>query len=197
VAVLAACGSDDADQQADIAAGSTAEARPAPAATASVEPEQTPTEPAPTRPPEIRDPAEVRIPSIGVTAPVVPITMTPDLVLDPPADPAVIGWWSEGVAPGARQGSAVLVGHATRAGTGGAFDEVGTLSDGDTIEVEGSAATLTYRVESVEVVSKDDLARRAEEIFNQSGPGRLVVITCEDWDGTSWRSNIVTVATLA
>jgi hypothetical protein len=43
-------------------------------------------------------------------------------------------------------------------------------------------------------MSKDDFARNAEQIFTQSGPGRLVVITCDDWDGTAWRSNIVSVA---
>jgi LPXTG-site transpeptidase (sortase) family protein len=68
------------------------------------------------------------------------------------------------------------------------------LRSGDTIEVEGADDALTYEVESVEVISKDDFARLAGRIFTQSGPGRLVVITCDDWDGTAWRSNIVTVA---
>jgi LPXTG-site transpeptidase (sortase) family protein len=74
------------------------------------------------------------------------------------------------------------------------LNELASLGGGDLIEVSGWGSTLTYRVVSVEVVSKSDLARRAEEIFNQSGPGRLVLITCEDWDGTTWRSNVVTVA---
>jgi sortase (surface protein transpeptidase) len=62
------------------------------------------------------------------------------------------------------------------------------------IEVLGASDALAYAVESVEVLSKEDLARNAEEIFDQGGRGRLVVITCEDFDGTSWRSNIVTIA---
>jgi hypothetical protein len=53
---------------------------------------------------------------------------------------------------------------------------------------------LTYRVQSVDVLSKDQVARNPEEIFAQTGAGRLVVITCDDWDGKVWRSNIVTVA---
>jgi hypothetical protein len=44
------------------------------------------------------------------------------------------------------------------------------------------------------VLSKDELARRAEKIFAQTGTGRLVIISCEDWDGTVWRSNVVTIA---
>ena len=35
---------------------------------------------------------------------------------------------------------------------------------------------------------------RYEKIFAQTGAGRLVVITCDDWDGKAWRSNIVTIA---
>lgn len=138
----------------------------------------------------------VRIPRLGVTAPVVPITMSAQRVLEPPRDPAVLGWWSQGAPPGAASGSAVLVGHSVRTG-GGALNELASLGGGDLIEVHGWGSTLTYRVVSAEVVSKSDLARRAEEIFNQSGPGRLVLITCEDWDGTTWRSNVVTVATPA
>jgi LPXTG-site transpeptidase (sortase) family protein len=143
---------------------------------------------------EIKGAYQLRIPKINTSAPVVSIKMNEDRVLVPPRDPTVVGWWSEGVAPGAPTGSAVFVGHTVSSG-GGVFDEVGKLGAGDTIEVESSGATLTYEVRTVDVLSKDDLARYAEEIFNQSGAGRLVIITCEDWDGSTWRSNIVTVAT--
>jgi LPXTG-site transpeptidase (sortase) family protein len=68
------------------------------------------------------------------------------------------------------------------------------LTRGDAIEVEGSDATLTYRVRSIDVLSKEEVARKAEDIFAHTGAGRLVVITCDDWDGTTWRANIVTIA---
>ena len=55
-------------------------------------------------------------------------------------------------------------------------------------------STLTYRVQSIDVLSKEEVARNAEKIFAQTGAGRLVVITCDDWDGNAWRSNIVTIA---
>jgi hypothetical protein len=54
---------------------------------------------------------------------------------------------------------------------------------------------LTYRVTSIDVHSKSEFARDAQEIFAQTGVGRLVIITCDGWDGTVWRSNIVTIAT--
>jgi LPXTG-site transpeptidase (sortase) family protein len=71
---------------------------------------------------------------------------------------------------------------------------MGDLSSGDAIEVEAADAALSYRVRSIDVLSKEEVARDAEEIFAQSGAGRLVLITCEDWDGKAWRSNIVTIA---
>jgi len=71
---------------------------------------------------------------------------------------------------------------------------MGDLARGDAIKVEGSDSTLTYRVQSIDVLSKDDVAREAAEIFAQTGPSRLVLITCDDWDGKAWRSNIVTIA---
>jgi hypothetical protein len=43
-------------------------------------------------------------------------------------------------------------------------------------------------------LSKDQVAQRAEELFDQSVPGRLVIVTCTDWDGEVWRSNIITIA---
>jgi LPXTG-site transpeptidase (sortase) family protein len=139
-------------------------------------------------------PYRLRIPRIGVDAPVVSIQSNEQRVLIPPRDPRVAGWWSDGAAPGERHGSAVLVGHTVRNQGGGVFDEVGDLSPGDAIVVKGSDSTLTYRVKSIEVLSKGDFARDAGEIFAQTGAGRLVIITCDDWDGTVWRSNIVTIA---
>ena len=143
----------------------------------------------------IDGPYTLRIARIGLAAPVVPIQSNEDRVLDPPRDPSVAGWWSQGAAPGEPKGSAVLVGHTVRNKGGGVFDNIGDLSRGDAIEVKGSDAGLTYRVRSVDVLSKNQVARKAEEIFDQTGAGRLVIITCDDWDGTGWQSNIVTIAT--
>jgi LPXTG-site transpeptidase (sortase) family protein len=142
----------------------------------------------------IKGPYTLRIPRIGLDARVVPVQSNEERILEPPRDPGVAGWWSDGAAPGASQGSAVVVGHTVRNRNGGVFDDIRDLSSGDAIQVEGSGATLTYRVQSSGVLSKDEVARDAEEIFAQRGPGRLVLITCDDWDGKVWRSNIVTVA---
>ena len=87
-----------------------------------------------------------------------------------------------------------MVGHSVRNDGGGVFDDLSDMRRGNTIEIEGADSALTYRVQSVDVLSKDELARSAEKIFAQTGTGRLVIISCEDWDGTVWRSNVVTIA---
>jgi hypothetical protein len=48
------------------------------------------------------------------------------------------------------------------------------------------SAVATYR--------KNTLAKRAQQLFDQSVPGRLVLVTCEDWDGTAYLSNAVVIA---
>lgn len=196
VAALSACGAEP-DAAVSEVAKLRAEATRTPTPTATPTATEPPSE-EPDAEPEIQvepldGPYTVRIPRIGVDAPVISIHVNDDRVLVPPRELSVVGWWSEGAVPGAARGSAVLVGHSARAG-GGVFDDVGELQPGDTIEVLGASDALSYAVESTEVLSKEDLARNAEEIFDQEGQGRLVVITCEDFDGTAWRSNIVTIA---
>jgi LPXTG-site transpeptidase (sortase) family protein len=197
VAVTAACGSGDDGVSPQVAhreqtqdSALTSPQRATPSVTQSDVPPVTAADQAE----GIEGPYALRIPRIDVDAPVVPIESNEDRVLLPPRDPSVAGWWGDGAAPGASEGSAVLVGHTVRNNGGGIFDDMGSLRRGDTIEVEGSTSALTYRVQSVDVLSKDEVARDAEQIFSQSGPGRLVVITCDDWDGTVWRSNIITIA---
>ena len=54
---------------------------------------------------------------------------------------------------------------------------------------------IGYSVSRVVVLGKGDLARRAERLFDQGVPGRLVLVTCEDWNGVEYLSNVVVTAT--
>ena len=42
---------------------------------------------------------------------------------------------------------------------------------------------------------KGAVTRQSERLFSQEVPGRLVVVTCEDWDGERYLSNVVVTAT--
>ncbi|WP_433020244.1 class F sortase [Kribbella sp. CA-294648] len=139
-------------------------------------------------------PERVVIGRLGVVAPVVAVGLDAG-ALTPPSNPRNVGWWSGGVRPGALRGTAVITGHTVHAG-GGAFDELERLRAGDRIEVSTSRGVLNYRVAGVSTYRKQPLARRAAELFDQSGPGRLVLVTCEDWNGRTYLSNVVVVARL-
>jgi LPXTG-site transpeptidase (sortase) family protein len=147
----------------------------------------TPAAPAPGVRPEV-----LVVPALGVQATVTPIR-TEDGALTPPSDPQQVGWWSGGARPGAAAGAAVVTGHTVHTG-GGAFDDLETLVPGDRVLVRSGSDDLAYRVASAEVLSRDELARRSADLFGRTGPPRLVLITCEDWDGTAYRSNVVVTA---
>jgi len=123
---------------------------------------------------------------------VVPIG-APGRVLVPPGDPQMLGWWDGGAVPGAAHGGALITGHTVHTG-GGAFDDLETLRPGDPLRVRTAKGPIRYEVTGVTVYRKASLARDAAKVFRQRGPGRLVLITCEDWNGTTYLSNAVVFA---
>jgi LPXTG-site transpeptidase (sortase) family protein len=137
-------------------------------------------------------PVRLIVPSLNVDAPVIPIT-APGGVLLPPGDPQTLGWWRDGAQPGAAHGGALITGHTVHTG-GGAFDDLDTMREGQTVRVRTSRGLIEYAVSSVTVYRKSTLARDAARIFSQTVPGRLVLITCEDWNGSGYDSNAVVVA---
>lgn len=117
----------------------------------------------------------------------------PNRTLVPPRDPQVLGWWADGAEPGASTGSALVTGHTVHAG-GGALDDLERLRRGDLVVVRTQRGTIRYDVRRVHVYRKGALAARAEHVFSQHVPGRLVLITCEGWNGERYLSNVVVTA---
>jgi LPXTG-site transpeptidase (sortase) family protein len=106
----------------------------------------------------------------------------------------MVGWWSDGAQPGAAKGSAVITGHTVHNG-GGAFDNLDRLTAGDAVRVTTERGTIDYVVSSVTIYRKKALATQAAQVFDQTVPGRLVLVTCDDWNGTTYLSNAVVIAT--
>ncbi|MGH3507369.1 MAG: class F sortase [Nocardioidaceae bacterium] len=129
---------------------------------------------------------------LAIDVPVLPITPEGG-VLVPPADPTVLGWYEDGARPGAAQGSAVITGHTVHTG-GGALDELDDLRAGDAVRVSTVKGTIRYRVSKVTVMSKTQLARKAQQVFSFTVSGRLVLITCTDWNGQEYLSNTLVYA---
>jgi LPXTG-site transpeptidase (sortase) family protein len=127
-----------------------------------------------------------------VSAQVIPIVAKGGILV-PPSNPRAVGWWSDGARPGARIGSAVLTAHTVHTG-GGAFDDLDKLRVGATVTVITSTGRITYIAKSITNYLKQSLAKHATELFDQTTPGRLVLVTCEDWNGKVYLSNAVVIA---
>lgn len=171
--------------------GSTS-AVPGESQTASPRQSAPPAEVLSTAPVRSGDPIRVSVPSLGVSARVLAIR-APGGSLIPPSNPLLVGWWADGARPGAARGSAVITGHTVHTG-GGAFDNLGRLTAGDAVTVTTGRRTIAYVVSSVTTYRKNALPKQAAQVFSQSVPGRLVLVTCEDWDGTAFLSNAVVIA---
>lgn len=143
-------------------------------------------------------PGRIRIPALAVDAPVDPIAASGG-TLRPPADPDRVGWWESGARPGGRRGATLLTGHSVSNGDG-ALDHLSDLRPGALVALHleagprGEARLVRYRVESVTPYDREDLARHAGRLFATHGRPSLVLVTCIDFDGTSYRGNVVVVA---
>ncbi len=137
-------------------------------------------------------PRSIHIGRLGVRSPVQPIHVAGS-ALTPPSDPAVLGWWADGARPGDVRGSVLVTGHTVSTG-GAALDRLEALRPGDAVTVRTRRDVLEYAVRRVAIIEKGLVAQRAERLFSQEVPGRLVLVTCGDWDGTRHRSNVVVTA---
>jgi LPXTG-site transpeptidase (sortase) family protein len=138
-------------------------------------------------------PASLEIPRLGVDAEVAAIDADERGVLVPPGDPTLVGWWADGARPGSRTGAVLLTGHTVRGG-GGVFDDLAELATGDLVEVGTRRGDLTYVVDTVQDLSKEQLAEASQELFATSGRHRVVLVTCTDWEAGRYLGNTVVVA---
>jgi LPXTG-site transpeptidase (sortase) family protein len=137
-------------------------------------------------------PRTIHIGRLGVTSSVQPIHVVGSALI-PPSDPDVLGWWADGARPGDPRGSVLVTGHTVSTG-GAALDRLEELRPGDAVTVRTRRDTVEYAVRRVAIIDKGLVARSAQRLFNQEVPGRLVLITCGDWDGTRHRSNVLVTA---
>ena len=139
-------------------------------------------------------PQRLVIRAIGVDARVVPVSVGSDAVLDPPADYREVGWWDASARPGDGRGQTVVTGHTVHTG-GGSMNRIGRLRPGQKVDVVTRKGTMRYRVRRVQVLGQAALAKASVRLFGQrGGSGRLVLVSCTDWNGASYDSNVVVLA---
>lgn len=142
-------------------------------------------------------PVHVKIPAIGVSTKVLPVGLDENGATAIPSDITKVGWYDLGVAPGADQGSAVLIGHRDGVVQGhGVFYDLGSLSLGDRVIVLNSAGEqLAYKIVAREFIKKKKLP--LDELFAIDGPPRLTLISCGgyyDRNNGGYQENIVVTA---
>lgn len=143
-------------------------------------------------------PVRLRIPAIGVDAPMTELSLDDTGALRPPsADmPGYAGWYGAGTPPGSA-GTAVTAGHVDTPQGPGVFHRLGTLAKGHTIEIiRSDRRTAVFTVDAVELYDKK--AFPDEKVYGSSHRPELRVITCGGpYDQeTGYQGNVVVFATL-
>ncbi|MET9252717.1 class F sortase [Streptomyces sp. NPDC003717] len=155
--------------------GGAASSPPAPVDVPATSPVSAPPDPADTG---AGPPASLRLPRLGVRAPVEPVGVRGDGQVQVPADPGRVGWYRWSPPPGSPEGSAVLVGHVDAAGRGlGVLVALAGVRRGDRVLVDrADGGVAAYRVTARRTVGKRELA--ATDAFRRDGPPVLTLITC-------------------
>jgi sortase (surface protein transpeptidase) len=142
-------------------------------------------------------PVRVRIPAIGVDAPVIELGLNADDTLEVPADFDEAGWWTGGSEPGAA-GPAVVVGHVDSRAGPAVFYNLHVLRRGDVIELlDGSGDKVRFGVQRLERHPKDAFPTAA--VYDNTPRPTLRLITCGgafDSTARSYVDNVIVFATL-
>ncbi|MFH8392668.1 class F sortase [Streptomyces sp. NPDC018036] len=142
--------------------------------------------------------ASLRIPSLGVDAPVIGLRLDPGhrLTAPPVDDPKPVGWYTEGPTPGER-GTALVVGHRdTRTGPA-VFAPLERIRTGARVEARRvDGRTAVYTVYAVRTYAKAHFPD--QEVYGDRGRPELRLITCGGaYDrGTGYAANVIAFAHL-
>ncbi|MBW8738082.1 MAG: class F sortase [Streptomyces turgidiscabies] len=120
----------------------------------------------------------VRIPSISVDAPVLPVGLDAAGWVDapPPEDPNLAGWFTGAVSPG-EKGTAVIVGHVDNKQGPAVFYGLGALKKGHRIEVQRQDKKVAvFEIYGIEVFQKSNFP--GDRVYGSKNTPELRVITC-------------------
>ncbi|GAA2586990.1 class F sortase [Actinomadura fulvescens] len=124
-------------------------------------------------------PATIKIPRLGVTAPVSELGLQPNgRIEEPPLTrPDLAGWWKNGPTPG-EGGPSVILGHVDARGKHAVFHRLKDLRPGDRVQVvRRDGTTATFAVQKVENVPKASFP--GEKIYAEDlDYAALRLVTC-------------------
>lgn len=163
------------------------------------EPEPEPEEPADPAEWDQKQPTPVRmrVPAIGVDAPVIELGLDADGWLEVPQTAHETGFWTGGYWPGER-GPAVIAGHVDWEGREGVFWDLRNLEPGAEVEVEREdGSVVRYRIDRLEQVDKDSFP--TEKVYNRTELPEIRLITCGgafDRSARSYEDNVIAYGTI-
>ncbi|MFR0352461.1 class F sortase [Streptomyces sediminimaris] len=143
-------------------------------------------------------PSRIRIPSIGVNAPLMGLALTRagTLGVPPAARKNLAGWYEAGTTPGER-GTAVVAGHVDNAEGPAVFYDLGAVRRGSRVEVDRrDGRTAVFSVDAVEVYDTEHFPDR--KVYGPASRPELRVITCGGGysRATGYQGNVVVFAHL-
>jgi len=141
-------------------------------------------------------PIAVSVPSVGISAPVIPLGLKPNGKLKVPTDYSEAGWRENGPEPGER-GAAMMTAHVDSRSSPAAFYTLKNVEPGNDIRVRRKdGSTVTFSAQRVETVAKDSFPTR--RVYGKTRLPTLRLVTCGGPfnSGTGhYRDNIIVYAT--
>lgn len=146
------------------------------------------------------EPVRVRIPAIGVDAPVVALGLNPDGTVQEPSlrRPWLTSWYNGGAAPGER-GPAAFYGHVdTRTSGPAVFYDLGRLRQGARVSVaRRDGRTAVFQITSIEQVPKSRFP--TDRVYGRTADPTIRLMTCGgEFDPVerSYKDNIIAYGVL-
>lgn len=129
-----------------------------------------------TTPRRVARPRRIRIPAIGVSAPVIRIGLNKDRTIQVPKDFGETGWYRYGPKPG-ENGPAVIVGHVDSKTGPAVFYRLRELKRGNRILIRrGDGTTVRFRVNGLERWPKAEFPTR--RVYGRTRGPVLRLVTC-------------------
>lgn len=143
-------------------------------------------------------PTSLTVAGTSINMTVIPVGVAAATAMELPEAFDQAGWYRFGPAPGATAGTAVIAGHIDTTSDRAPLSQLKTLAAGTPIEVgRQDASSLTYRVVSVDLMSKDSFD--GDSLFRRAGPHELKVVTCGGrWldERMDYSDNVIVTAVL-
>ena len=136
------------------------------------------------------DPLRVRIPAIGVVAPLVRLGLNPDRTLEVPTYEEA-GWYTGRSRPG-DPGPAIIAAHVDSRTGPAVFYRLRELTPGDLIHVDYRGGSVTFSVRESQSFPKSSFPTSL--VYGATDGPELRLVTCDgtfDRQARSYRSNLV------